>query len=263
MSSEREDAVAREQFTLEVDGVARMSPSQLATYDKCPRRFFFAHVLQVGGRRAESALMRMHNAVQAVVDELTSCLNDEPSEAELAEIMDAAWNEKEPADHGYAPEYRQISDELLKFFRMVRTGERRHTPEPLALKFGEAEIVVTAHEEIEAGSGKIFRRIKTGRKTSNAVTSLDAAAFQLAAEGRGEAEFVFLTGGTQDRVVMKSQMLGNRKAKIGDAAKAILEGRFPPKRSERCARCAYFFICNEPPAGTLRKKIGSGLPDSS
>ena len=85
-----ESAVSAEAIELEVDGIARMSPSQLATYDKCPRRFFFAHVLQVGGRRAESPLMRVHNAVQAVVDELTSRLNDEPSEAELAAIMDTA-----------------------------------------------------------------------------------------------------------------------------------------------------------------------------
>lgn len=263
ISAPTESTVSNEMFKLEVEGIARMSPSQLATYDKCPRRFFFAHVLQVGGRRAESALMRMHNAVQAVVDELTSRVNEEPSEAELAAIMDAAWNEKGPFDHGYAPEYRQISNELLQFFRLVRHGETRQAPRPLSLKFGEAEIVVTAHEEVDAGSERVFRRIKTGRKTSNAVTSLDAAAFQLAAEGRGEAEFVFLTGGSQDRLSMKSQMLGNRKAKIGEAAIAILEGQFPPKRSERCARCAYFFICNEPSSGTLRKKIGSGLPDSA
>jgi len=263
ISKPSDTAIAGETFTLEVDGIARMSPSQLATFDKCPRRFLFAHVLQVGGRRSESALMRMHNAVQAVVDALTSRLNNEPSEAELTAIMDAAWNENGPVDHGYAPEYRQISNELLQFFRLVRKGETRHAPTPLSLKFGEAEIVVSAHEEIDVGASRVFRRIKTGRKTTNAVTSLDAAAFQLAAEGRGEAEFVFLTGGTQDRLSMKSTQLGNKKTKIGQAAIAILEGRFPPKRSERCARCAYFFICNEPPSGTLRKKIGSGLPDSS
>lgn len=262
-SAPTESAASELAIKLEVDGVARMSPSQLATYDKCPRRFFFAHVLQVGGRRAESALMRMHNAVQAVVDELTSRLNDDPNKAELAAIMDTAWNENGPIEHGYASEYRQISNELLQFFRLVREGERRHAPTPLSLKFGEAEIVVSAHEEVDVGSARIFRCIKTGRKTTNAVTSLDAAAFQLAAEGRGEAEFVFLTGGTQDRLSMKSTMLGNRKTKIAEAAIAILEGRFPPKRSDRCARCAYFFICNEPPSGTLRKKIGSGLPDSS
>ena len=124
-SASAEGAVSANGIKLEVDGIARISPSELATYEKCPRRFFFAHVLQVGGRRAESPLMRMHNAVQGVVDELTSRLNDEPSEAELAAIMDKAWMENGPADHGYAAEYRQISDELLSFFRLLRTGEKR------------------------------------------------------------------------------------------------------------------------------------------
>lgn len=255
--------VAAERFTLEVDDIARMSPSQLATFDKCPRRFFFAHVLQVGGRRMESAPMRMHNAVQAVVDELTARLNDVPTAAELQAIVDAAWNAHGPTEHGYAAEYRQISDELLQFFYQLRQGETRRAPQSLSLRFDDAEIVVTAHEEIEGGQSTIFRRIRTGRKTSTAMTALDAAAFQIAAQGRGEAEFVYLTGGSQDRLSMKSTQLGNKKAKIGEAAVAILEGRFPPNRSDRCARCPYFFICNDPPSGTLRKKIGSGLPDSS
>ncbi len=255
--------MAAERFTLKVDGTARMSPSQLATFDKCPRRFFFAHVLQVGGRRMESAPMRMHNAVQAVVDELTSRINDVPSASELQTIVDAAWNAHGPTEHGYAAEYRQISDELLQFFHQLRRGETRRAPQSLSLRFDDAEIVVTAHEEIEIGQSTIFRRIRTGRKTSTAVTALDAAAFQIAAQGRGEAEFVYLTGGSQDRLSMRSTQLGNKKAKIGEAANAILEGRFPPNRSDRCARCPYFFICNEPPSGTLRKKIGSGLPDSS
>ena len=258
------DAAAEvECFTLELDGIARISPSQLATYDKCPRRFFFAHVLQVGGRRMESAPMRMHNAVQAVVDELTGRLNDVPTEAELRTIVDAAWAAHGPTDHGYAEEYRQISEDLLQFFVQLRQGETRRAPRSLSLRFDDAEIVVTAHEEIDTGRSTVFRRIRTGRKTSTAVTALDAAAFQIAADGRGEAEFVYLTGGERDPLNMSDRQLGTRKKKIADAAIAIVEGRFPPNRSDRCARCPYFFICNAPPAGTLRKKIGSGLPDSS
>jgi len=164
---------------------------------------------------------------------------------------------------GYASEYRQISDELLQFFLQLRQGETRRVPQSLALRFGGAEVIVTAHEEIEAGHTTVFRRIRTGRKTSSAMTALDAAAFQIATDGRGEAEFVYLTGGSQDRLSMKSTQLGNKKAKIADAAISIIEGRFPPKRSDRCARCPHFFICNPPPSGTLRKKVGSGLPDSS
>ncbi len=252
-----------ERFTLDVEGIARVSPSQLATYDKCPRRFFFAHVLQVGGRRMETAPMRMHSAVQAVVDELTSRPAKMPDAKELRTIIDVAWATHGPTEHGYAAEYRQISNDLLQFFFQLRRGETRETPQSLSLRFENTEIVVSAHEEIKTGHSTVFRRIRTGRKTSTALNTLDAAAFQMAAEGRGEAEFVFLTGGEQDRLNMSDRQIGGRKKKISDAAIAIIEGRFPPNRSDRCAQCPYFFICTSPPSGTLRKKIGSGLPDSS
>ncbi|MEL6413901.1 MAG: ATP-dependent DNA helicase, partial [Pseudomonadota bacterium] len=263
ISPMRESVVDAERFTLEVDGIARMSPSQLATFDKCPRRFFFAHVLQVGGRRLESAPMRMHNAVQAVVDELTARPDRTPDETEMRSIIDAAWAAHGPTEHGYATEYRQISDELLNFFIQLRQGERRRVPQSLSLRFEDAEVVVTAHEQIDTDHSTVFRRIRTGRKTSTALDALDAAAFQIAADGRGEAEFVYLTGGDQDRLSMSEGKIRTRKKKIADAAISIIEGRFPPNRSDRCARCPYFFICNTPPSGTLRKKIGSDLPDSS
>ena len=257
--------VAREpeRFTLEVDGIASVSPSQLATFEKCPRRFFFAHVLQVGGRRLESAPMRMHNAVQAVVDELTACPDYTPDETEMRAMIDAAWAAHGPTEHGYASEYRQISDELLKFFIQLRQGERRRPPQPLSLRFERAVVVVTAHEQIETGHSTVFRRIRTGRKTSTALNALDAAAFQIAVDGRGEAEFVYLTGGDRDRLSMSQGKINTRKKKIADATISIIEGRFPPNRSDRCARCPYFFICNPLPSGTLKKKIGSALPDSS
>ena len=259
----RDVAGEAERFTLEVDGVARVSPSQLATFDKCPRRFFFAHVLQVGGRRLESAPMRMHNAVQAVVDELTARPDHTPDETEMQAIVDAAWVAHGPTEHGYASEYRQVSDELLRFFVQLRQGERRRAPQSLSLRFEDAEVVVTAHEQIETSHSTVFRRIRTGRKTSTALDALDAAAFQIAADGRGEAEFVYLTGGDRDRLTMSEGKIAARKKKIADAAISIIEGRFPPNRSDRCARCPYFFICNPPPSGTLRKKIGSALPDPS
>lgn len=263
ISAVRDVVGEAERFTLQVDGVARMSPSQLATFDKCPRRFFFAHVLQVGGRRMESAPMRMHNAVQAVVDELTARPAEMPDETELRTIIEAAWVAHGPTEHGYAAEYRQISDDLLQFFFQLRRSETRKVPQSLSLRFEDAEIVVSAHEEIETGHATVFRRIRTGRKTSTALDALDAAAFQIAAEGRGEAEFVYLTGGDRDRLNMSEGKISTRKKKIADAAISIIEGRFPPNRSDRCARCPYFFICNPPPSGTLRKKIGSSLPDTS
>ena len=35
---------------------------QILQYNKCPRRFFYSHLLRVGGKQTETAFMRMHNA---------------------------------------------------------------------------------------------------------------------------------------------------------------------------------------------------------
>jgi len=247
---------------LDVDGRARVSPTQLATFDRCPRRFFYAHVLQIGGRRTETPPMRMHNVVQSVVDDLTAQPAASPTRGDIEAMVEAAWIEHGPTTHGHADEYRRISGVLVQFFHDLRKDEKRRTPTSLTLAFGEAEIVVTAHEEIETGHSVVFRRIRTGRKTSTATTALDAAAFQLATEGRGNTEFVYLSGESRDLLQMKHKQLEGKREKISNAAASILEGRFPPIRSERCARCPYFFMCSVPPDGKLSKKIGEGLPVS-
>ncbi|MCY0148167.1 hypothetical protein OEG84_10690 [Hoeflea sp. G2-23] len=89
-----------------------------------------------------------------------------------------------PIGHGYASEYRQICAELLQFFQQWGQGETRRAPQSLSPRFGDAEVVVTTHEEIESGHNTVFCCIRTERKTSTAVTALDAAAFQIAADGR-------------------------------------------------------------------------------
>ena len=245
---------------LKVEDLVRMTPSQLATFDRCPRRFLYAHVLQVGGRRTETAPMKMHNVVQAVVDDLADRPEASPGQEELNALLDKAWLDHGPTEHGHAEEYRRISSELVRFFLDLRQNETRRRPSTLSLSFGDAEIIVTAHEEVTTGPSVIFRRIRAGRKTSTATTALDAAAFQLAADRHGVAEFVYLTSGSRDALDMTARQLEGRRQKIKAAARSVLQGRFPPIRSERCARCPYFFICSPPPDGPLRKKIGADLP---
>jgi len=53
---------------LVVDGQLRFGAPQIALYESCPRRFFYTHVLQVGGRRTATAFMHLHEAVRSVVE---------------------------------------------------------------------------------------------------------------------------------------------------------------------------------------------------
>lgn len=247
---------------LQVEDTVRVTPSQLATFDRCPRRFFYAHVLQVGGRRTETAPMKMHNVVQAVIDDLARHPESSPSWEILRTLMDSAWRDHGPTEHGHAEEYQRISTELIKFFLALREEETRRQPSSLSLAFGDAEVVVVAHEEVTSGPSVIYRRVRTGRKTSSATTALDAAAFQLAADRHGIAEFVYLTSASRDALKMTDRQLSGRRKKIESALGSMSLGHFPANRSERCARCPYFFICSPPSDGPLRKKIGADLPDS-
>jgi PD-(D/E)XK nuclease superfamily len=55
---------------LVIEGGLRFSASQIGLYESCPRRFFYTHVLQLGGRRDQTAFMQMHEAVRTVTQAL-------------------------------------------------------------------------------------------------------------------------------------------------------------------------------------------------
>ena len=236
----------------------QISPSQLALYEKCPRRFLYTHVLRLGGRRTETAFMKMHSAVQAIVDDLLVLKSGTPSETEMSALFELHWFARGPIDNGYAKSYEHAAKRLIAFLLELRADE---TPEPkkrFVLDVGDARVIVEPDERTRTDDGRlILRRIRTGRKTSNSTDTLDAAAYQLAAGDHGEIEFVFLSDESCTSVEMKERKLNTRKDRIEAAAAAIRAGEFPaaPKQPSRtCPRCPYFFICTQPPTGRLTKK---------
>ena len=236
----------------------RISPSQLALYDSCARRFFYAHVLKLGGRRTETAFMKMHSAVQAMADDLLAPDYELQSETELDALFGRHWAAHGPTDHGYADSYERAARRLIGFLVELRVGETPEPRESFELDVGDARIVVRPDERTRTGDGRlVLRRVRTGRKTSNATDTLDAAAYQLAGGPHGEIEFVFLSDENRSTIDMKGRKLDTRKNRIQAAGAKIVAGEFPanPKQPSRiCPRCPYFFICSQPPAGRLTKK---------
>ena len=57
---------------IEIDGAVCVSGFQIGLYESCQRRFFYTHVLNVGGRRTATAFMQLHEAVRAVFKEIVS-----------------------------------------------------------------------------------------------------------------------------------------------------------------------------------------------
>ena len=244
------------------DAPVRVSPSQLALYEKCPRRFLYTHVLKLGGRRTETALMKMHSAVQAIVDDLLMREDRPPSETDMHALFERHWASQGPTDHGYADSYERAARRLISFLVELRAGETPEPRESFVLDVGDAQIVVQPDERTRTRDGRlVLRRVRTGRMTSDSTDALDAAAYQLAAGPHGEIEFVFLSDESRTSVDMTARKLKTRKERIEAAGSAIRAGNFPaePKQPSRtCPRCPYFFICTKPPAGRLTKKR-SGL----
>ncbi len=235
-----------------------ITPSQLALYEKCPRRFLYTHALRLGGRRTETAFMQMHSAVQGAINDLVNPATTVATDAQLDSLFQSHWETRGPVDHGYEDDYKRIGRQLLSYLFNLRSNE---VPEPvtdLALNLAGAQIIVRPDERTTSSDGRlIFRRIRTGRKTSTSTDTLDAAAYQLAAESIGDIEFVFLTDEQRSPVDMKATKLNNRKKRIESAVSSIMSGRFPasPKQPARtCPRCPYFFICTDIPSGSLAKK---------
>jgi superfamily I DNA/RNA helicase len=247
--------------SLTIEGSFSFTDNQLGLYERCPRRFLYTHILQVGGRRTETSFMRLHVAVQKVVDGAASRVGSGPTHSELESSLDGVWDEHGPADDGYSSEYKRIGSELLKFLAESVAGLETRAVPRLRLPVVGGEIVITPDQVVSDAKDKIvMRRVKTGHRVGEEEDELAAAAFHLAATAHTPGctvELVFLGDADIKPVSMTTKVLGNRQTSIEGMATALREGRFPLKETITCPRCPSFFICGRLPAGTLTKKISS------
>ena len=247
-----------ETIQVDFDRPLQMNPSQIALYDRCPRRFLYTHVLKLGGQRSETAFMRMHNAVQALVDRLCNQHAHDPDRTWIDSEFEECWHAWGPVEHGYADDYKRLARGLVDHIVSVRTGETRRPPVTLTVEVGDGELLVTPTEHIVGGGTKpILRRIRTGRQTTDSAKKFDALAFELAAGTDAEGEFVFLSDESRLSLNPTAKRLATSRDKIAKKIHHILDGRFPaePARPDReCPRCPHFFICSGLPEGSLGKK---------
>ena len=251
---------------LVVKGRLRFGAPQIALYESCPRRFFYTHVLQVGGRRTATAFMRLHEAVRLVV-ELDIASTTPVPEPDFHAHMDAALDRQGLADHGYRAEFRDLALAMLRFFQSARAAATTETPVALSLDFGGEEIVVTPDEILVRPDGvRAVRRIRTGHLRSAESKDVGAAAFMLAvrqAYPGAVAELVHLSDGEARPLVLSDRELKGRRDKLARFLADIRAGRFPAEVSSRtCPNCPAFFICGPTPQGALQKTYGPPCPQA-
>src|SRR5262252_2352384 len=161
------------------EGKLSFAAPQVALYESCPRRFFYTHMLQVGGRRTLTDFMRMHEAVRTVFEAIVAGqIPLDKLEARVGAECDAQGL----AGHGYAAEYQALAASMIRFFISTRDGLTAETPVVLRLGFGDQEIIVRPDDVLVRGDGRrILRTVRTGHRRSAEADDVGAAAFLLAA----------------------------------------------------------------------------------
>ena len=240
---------------LTIDGPFTFSDHQLALYERCPRRFLYTHLLEVGGRRTETAFMKLHVAVRKVIDAHGPLPGKETSIEEMKATLEAAWSSHGPADHGYGEEYKRIAWQLIRFYADLVSGMVALPVPVLRLPVVGGEIVITPdHVANEPGGEVVMRRVDTGHKVSEDDESLAVAAFHVAASSHSpgcRVELVHLSDAKVTPIRMTPRVLANRRASIEKMASAVRAGLFPLVETITCPRCPAFFICDRVPAGPL------------
>jgi superfamily I DNA/RNA helicase len=242
---------------LAIQGGMRFEGRQLALYESCPRRFFYTHVLKVGGRRTITMFMRMHEAVRVIWEAVVA---GGVTEKNLNEKVDSEFAKQDLAEHGYEADYKALAGKMLRFFIAIRKDQRPEAPTALSLTFGQEQIIVLPDDVLVQGDGKrIYRRVRTGHSRSTEAEDVGAAAFVLAVRQTfptAVVELVHLSDEAATPISLTAKKLEHREEKLAEFLRDIRLGRFPAKPSAWvCPGCPAFFICGATPAGALPIKF--------
>jgi DNA helicase II / ATP-dependent DNA helicase PcrA len=237
---------------------SHVTDGRLRLYEICPRRFFYTHVLGLGGARKTTAFSRTHDCVHHLIRWLSpERLTGEPDEAAAAREFDSIWQTRGPTDHAFAADYLRLAARLVSAIVRSGAGRRFRAAEPLAIDFANGRIVVEPDEIAELSNGSIvLRRIRTGRKRSEEYDRLEYSLYLLAGQrhfaGAFAVEAIHLTDESIDFVAVTPKKIANRQVKSDEMLAGIAAGWFPAEvDAVTCPRCPHFFICPATPSGPL------------
>lgn len=227
-----------------------VTDSRLASYEKCPRRFFYTHVLGLGGARKPTAFSRTHDCLYDLLRWLADARRTaDPTVADAESAFEKIWNARGPTDHAFAADYRRLASRLIGALIRSGAGRRFREAQPLAIDFPNGRVLVEPDELAELPDGTVvIRRVRTGQKRSDEYDRLEYTLYHLAAEsqfgGRAVVQALHLTDETAEAVAISATKLGNRKKKSNGMLAGIAGGAFPTEvDAVTCPRCPHFFVC--------------------
>jgi len=245
-------------ITVSRTSASDITDSKLSLYEKCPRRYFYTHILGLGGARKATAFSRTHDCLYELIDWLADTRRiANPSIAEAERAFEEMWQAHGPKDHGFAVDYRRLASRLISALIRSGAGQRFREAKPLAIDFPNGRVIVEPDEMADLPDGTvILRRVRTGQKRSDEYDRLDYTLYQLAGESHFSTGFelqaLHLTDEILEPVEITARKLQNRRVSSDQMLRSIAGGLFPTEvDSVSCPRCPHFFVCAAAPKGRI------------
>ena len=240
----------------------RITSDLLSSYDSCPRRFFYTHVVGLKASAKATAFDRTHRCLSQLVNWLVDArAKAEVAEATVFEEFERIWNEGGPTDHAYSKEYRDLAGQLIQ--SLVGTGQGRQfqASVPIHLNLSTGTIWVRPDEVSVLPNGTLtLRRVRTGRKRSDEYTRLEYVLYENAGRaqypGGFTLEAVHLADGIVETAVVKAARVQSGRDASAHMLGALRAGLFAADPDPfRCSRCPHFFICDAAPEGVFEPPV--------
>lgn len=235
------------------------SDRSIELYQKCPRRFFYTHVLHLGAARRTTAFSRTHDCLYGIIEWLAEARLGEaaPDLAQTEAEFEKIWDERGPKDHAFAADYRKLSSRLLESLVMHGVDRRFQKAEALAIDLPNGRVIIEPNEMATLKDGTVvLRRVRTGYRTKTEYDGLEYTLYHLAGEthfrGNFVVEAIHLTDGTRENAEVTAAKIANRRKETDEMLSSISAGFYPPEIDAfTCPRCPHFFICPAAAAGKL------------
>lgn len=223
----------------------------LDMYIQCPQKYYNEYALSLGGKREDSAYVKFHRCVYAVLYWLLDEHNQGHNIAEeiLHERLSEVWSQQGPINHPFEDFYHHNAIAMLtRALRRLSSDQTSKECPVWEIQLQEGRIKLQPDRIVVYKDGtQMVQRFRTGRISSSEREDDVYALYQHMRDNDPMIQgiqIIFLSTDKVESVELGERMVGSRLEKYNQAMLGINNLSFPPSPSERvCPRCAYYFIC--------------------
>jgi hypothetical protein len=223
---------------------------ELEAYERCPRQYYYAHVLGLPGTDERSVYLRFQSAVRASLAWLRGVTSAEERRAGIAAQFDFDWAAHGPVNDPLEPLYRPIAVQMVNNAVNEMDGDSLPHERTVTLPDSGTTVRCGADRIERAPNGPVVFRMKSGRlaKKETAKTKYDLVQAAVCVDDCADSVTLthvsLLTGDRQSTTTSRKKLeQGLRELEV--IVQNAAAGDFPPSpaRDEECPACPYYFVC--------------------